>query len=1017
LLLAAFIGGAGLFAVRSLKPVPPEQLLAEGRERFAAGDFMSAENLAVQVLHRDPLEPDVRNAALLLAAQSASGRGDHLAAVEYSAQAADDESDIVTELQCLAGEILYEHLHQVGAAESRFRGVLQTQPDHVRANLGLSKVLALQTRNAESTPVELRLIRAGRLDRNRLLNLATGDLSYVDDQALSAYRAAEPQSPGLLLAAAQSARLQNQHDAARDYLLQAVEFDPEFIPAQAMLGTLLLELGADDEALRWGAKVEPLPNARLHPGIWSAWATLHARLGQNEAAARCFWEAFRLDAGSVEANYQLGQALHRLGRARDAAVLLERASLLEEYRRHITAAEWSGESVIERHRRAALLCHRLQLGWEEYGWAVLATAEPSGETAAWVHETIERLSLQLQTWPLSRFTGAALPVDPNGIERIPLPLWNANQPPPSPEERAGPLTENASELRFAEEAAARGLVFQYHNGADPAVRGLGRPFEFTGGGVGVIDYDRDGWPDVYLTQGAPHPEVSPPLAESDALFRNVGGTAFANVTLTGRLDEHRYSQGLAIGDYDGDGFPDAYIANIGANVLWRNNGDGTFVDVSAGLEPQDRQWTTSVLMADLTGDGLADLYDINYLSGPDVLSRRCRDQHGPLAPCTPQHFDGAPDVLWCNDGEGGFAQLPSAAAVLPYPGKGLGVVAADLTGAGRLTLFVANDGEANFLLHPVGEASQTSGEPLFEETAMISGVGLNRHGRPEACMGVVLEDLDGDQRLDLFVTNFADETNTLYRQEEGLFFTDVTPGSGMVQSSRPMLGFGAQAIDADFDGDLDLVVTNGHIDDDTRRGFQYEQRPQFFKNRGGAFAEISPESLGPYFQKRYLGRGLARLDWNRDGADDWIVTHLDAPAALVTNAVPERGHYLELRLIAAKGDRDAIGTEVTVTGGSQRQLRQVTAGDGYQASNERRLVFGTGASESVDVSIRWPSRARQEFRGLQTDSSWIVVEGRDRLWAMPAGATQPVTGTNRQSLDREARPAATGTAGPASLRH
>lgn len=994
LLLAAVIGGAGLSAARFLMPVPSERVLAQGRERFAAGDFASAERLAASVVHGHHDDPNVRNAALLLAAQAASAQGEHLAAVEYSAQAADGDPGSAAELQCLAGEILYEHLHRADAAERRFRDVLQGRPDHVRANLGLSKVLALQTRDSESIPVELRLIRAGRLDRNRLLNLAAGDLRYVDDQALAAYRAAEPTSPGLLLAAARIARFRNQNEAARKYLLQAVQVDPEFVPAQVMLGTLLLELGADDEARRWGASIEEAPQVRMHPGIWRAWGTLHARSGQEEAAARCFWEAFRLDAGSVETCYQLGQTLHRLGRAADAAVLLERASLLEEYRRHVMAVEGPGESIIERHRRAALLCRELDLGWEEYGWGMLAAAEPSGETAAWALETIDRLSPRLRTWPLRRFTGAALPVAPNGLERIPLPPWNGNPSPHSPADPAGALTETASHLQFVEEAAARGLEFQYHNGADPAIRGLGRPFEFTGGGVGVIDYDRDGWPDVYLTQGAPHPQASTLSAESDALFRNLGGSAFGNVTLAVRLDERRYSQGLAIGDYDGDGFPDAYIANIGANVLWRNNGDGTFEDVSGGLQPHDGQWTTSVLMADLTGDGLADLYDVNYLSGPDVLSRRCRDQHGPLAPCTPQHFDGAPDVLWRNDGAAGFAPVPSATAVLPFPGKGLGVAAADLQGSGRLSLFVANDGEANFLLHPGGEPLRAGGDPSFEETAMISGVALNRHGRPEACMGVVLEDLDGDQRLDLFITNFADETNTLYLQDEGLIFTDATPKSGMAESSRPMLGFGTQAIDAEFDGDLDLVVANGHIDDDTQRGFEYQQRPQFFENRGGAFAEAPPESLGSYFQKRYLGRGLARLDWNRDGAEDWIVTHLDAPAALVTNSVPERGRYVDLRLIGTSGDRDAVGAEVTVTDGARRQRRQVTAGDGYQASNERRLVFGAPTSEFVDVAIRWPSQARQEFQSVPTNSAWIVVEGRPRLWGMPARTPRSGTGSH-----------------------
>jgi hypothetical protein len=248
-------------------------------------------------------------------------------------------------------------------------------------------------------------------------------------------------------------------------------------------------------------------------------------------------------------------------------------------------------------------------------------------------------------------------------------------------------------------------------------------------------------------------------------------------------------------------------------------------------------------------------------------------------------------------------------------------------------------------------------------------------------MGVAAGDADGDGKLDLYVTNFYAEPNTLYLQGSGGMFVDATSVSGLRAPSYRMLGFGTQFIDGELDGELDLVVTNGHIEDLSYQQGPYHMPPQYFRGLGaGKFAELPPAELGEFFQGKYLGRGLARLDWNRDGREDFVVSHLGAPAALVANIAADTGHYLAVQLRGVKSARDAIGATVTIVAGGRRRTQWLTAGDGYQASNQRQLVFGLGPQTRVEkLLVRWPSGSRQEFADLAADQELILVEGSPRL--------------------------------------
>lgn len=556
-----------------------------------------------------------------------------------------------------------------------------------------------------------------------------------------------------------------------------------------------------------------------------------------------------------------------------------------------------------------------------------------------------------------------------------------DEPPPRLPQPPRPAA--SSIIRF--DVAAAEIDFRYFNSAVPATPGA-RMFEFTGGGVGAADFDLDGRPDLYFTQGCRWPPDPTQREFLDRLYRNLGDR-YIDVTDAAAIVEPGFSQGIACGDYNEDGFPDVYVGNIGGNRLFRNNGDGTFGSAlpdtrtpTAPEEPQQLVWTTSVAIADVNGDSLPDLFDANYVTGSDVYERIC-DHDGTPGVCSPTVFDAERDRFWLNRGDGTFSEVGQLVGLVASAGTGLGILAADFDESGRLSLFVANDARPN---HFFQNMTETAGAlPHFEENAAAFGLATDAAGSSQACMGIAAGDANGDGRLDLFVTNYVDESNTLYEQQADGTFADASRRAGLADPSRHLLGFGTQFLDANNDGWEDLVVANGHVDDFRFKGYAFDMPAEFFRNAAGVFHEEPPESLGFYFQNKHFGRGLARLDWNGDGRNEFAVSHLGEPAVLLTNASPTAGRSISLRFRATKSARDAIGTVVTIKTNRRRLVRQMTAGDGYQASNERKLVIGIGPADQVDsVSVRWASGHFDRFEALASGRTWLMIEGRSRPFAV-----------------------------------
>ena len=944
---------------------PSEVLLEQAREALTSKDYATAEDLCLRVLVRQgPSVP-----ALLIAGEAATKQGRLTEALGYYAQLpAEGGKDAALGLAA-AGDILI-HQHHASAAETQLRRALAIDPDLLFAHNRLAYLLGIEGRRWESLPHLFELLRAGQCSMEMLLLLGNRQAVLEPSGELEQFRQADPDDPLPLIGEARLAVGRTRIQEANRLLKEVLQKDPRQMEAQAELGKLLLA-NDDPQLTQW--LVEGSFLAEAHPDVWTTRGLWAKQRGDEKGAARCYWEALRRDPGHLAATYQLAVTLESLGESDASRRLSDRAVRLQKLC-GVLDLLFSDRENMRLLRSAAELTESLGCIWEAWGWhRVILMVDPQ---VSWAQEGLRRLQADLQSGP-PLVVDAENPARQLDLSNFELPRWDAGISSPQPLQREEPKYRAA----FTNLASQAGIDFRYFAGSDSFEDGR-RMHEFTGGGVAVLDYDADGWPDVYLTQGCRWPPQPGQTECLDRLYRNRGDGTFEDVTERSLLVEDRFSQGVAAGDFNNDGFADLYVANVGGNRLFVNQGDGTFRDETAAAGIEGEAWTTSCLLADLNGDGLPDLYDVNYVQGDDVYQRTC-DQNGRRRACSPAIFEPQADRFYLNLGDGRFEEQTAAAGLDVSGGNGLGAVAADFDGSGRLSLFVANDQDANFYFF--NHTPRPGDAPKFVEQGVLSGLAYDAEGKAQACMGVAAGDVNDDGRLDLFVTNFYQESNTLYVQDASGLFADATAASGLRGPSYEMLGFGAQFIDGELDGYQDLVLTNGHVDDFTHQQISYQMSPQYFRGLGqGKFAERPAAELGAFFQGKYLGRGLARLDWNRDGREDFVVSHLDAPAAVVTNTSTETGHYLALQLRGVKSSRDAVGAVVTLESAGRRRALWLAAGDGYQASNQKQLVFGLGSEQQAEkLLVRWPSGLIQEFADLAADQTLVLIEGALRPAPLP----------------------------------
>ena len=513
--------------------------------------------------------------------------------------------------------------------------------------------------------------------------------------------------------------------------------------------------------------------------------------------------------------------------------------------------------------------------------------------------------------------------------------------------------------------------------------------ELATGGVALFDYDGDGWLDVYLVNGSTYAALKGlEPAPRAALFHNNHDGTFTDVTAKAGVSNDRWGFGVTVGDYNNDGWPDLYVTNFGKNRLYRNNGDGTFTDVAeqAGVAVSGKTpiWTTAAAFGDYDRDGNLDLFVAGYLKfdpdhppvpgSPDVGRNFC-EYRGQTTPCGPRGLPGERDFLFHNNGDGTFTEVAEKAGVSDPNGYyGFAAAWVDVDDDGWLDLLVVNDSTPNYLY-------RNRGDGTFEDVSLASGFALNENGREQASMGIAVGDYDNDGRVDLYVTNFSDDYNTLYHNEGGGNFLDITFQLGLGEPTIPFLGWGTGFIDYDNDGRKDIFVANGHVYrsvDKTDWGTTWAQRPQLFRNLNGARFQEVPPATGSGLAVLASARGAAFGDIFNDGHIDVVMNNLDGPPTVLRNVVRNGNHWLLLKLIGGpKSPRDATGAVVFLTAGGLRQRGDLLGGGSYSSHSDQRLHFGLGTATQVEkLEIRWPGGLRESASVPGVDRILTIVEGK-----------------------------------------
>ena len=522
-------------------------------------------------------------------------------------------------------------------------------------------------------------------------------------------------------------------------------------------------------------------------------------------------------------------------------------------------------------------------------------------------------------------------------------------------------------FQLADVTGQAGLTFQHNNGA------FGAKYlpETMGPGCAFLDYDKDGWLDILLINGQDWPGHKRQRS-TPRLYRNNRNGTFTDVTKAAGLDVELYGMGVAVADFDNDGFPDLYITALGQNRLFRNTGRGSFVDVTAAAGLGNRQsFSTSAMWVDIDRDGHLDLFVCNYVRWAAAQDVFCSLDGKAKSYCTPEAFRGTTSWLFRNRGNGTFEDITARSGLFDASSKSLGVTMLDFDQDGWLDLFVANDTQPNKLYRNNHEAT-------FRESAVRSGVAFGDDGRARAGMGVDAGDYRRTGREAIAVTNFDNEMMALFDAGEG-GFSDRAQAAGVGAATRSRLGFGCLFLDVNLDGHLDLLAVNGHIDDTVRnlnKGLFHAQSPNLFLNNGtGGFRDVAAEAGADFYAPK-VARGLTLGDFDRDGDQDVLITTNGGAAYLYRNDITNGNRSIRFHLEGRKSNRDAIGAVVRIFAADGVQMRTVRSGSSYLSASPLAVTFGVGRADRIErVVVYWPSGRTDEFKSLAVGRTYHCVEG------------------------------------------
>jgi hypothetical protein len=517
---------------------------------------------------------------------------------------------------------------------------------------------------------------------------------------------------------------------------------------------------------------------------------------------------------------------------------------------------------------------------------------------------------------------------------------------------------------FEDRSARSGIAFVLHNAGSPERHQI----ETMAGGVAVFDYDNDGYPDIYFTNGAEQPSLAKTGPQyRNRLYRNRHDWTFEDVTDKAGVSGAGYNIGVAAGDYDNDSHADLFVTGVKGNTLFHNRGDGTFEDVTRAAGLESRDWAVAAAWVDYDNDGRLDLFVVNYVKWDPATEPFCGDAaRGIRTYCHPRYYEPLASRLYHNNGDGTFADVSVASGIAAHKGKGMGVAIADYDHDGLMDIFVANDTMPNFLFH-------NEGGGRFREVALAAGVGLNDDGKALSSMGADFRDLDNDGWEDLAITALTNQTFPVFRNLGHGLFREITYSSHVGAITAQLSGWSMGIFDFDNDGWKDIFAAGGDVQDNTEMLTSGKSRQQDLLLLNDAHSGFHGVPAGP----SALNRGVAFGDFDRDGRVDAIVTRLNEPPVLLRNVMGAGNHWLGLKLIGERSNRDAIGARVTVRSGATTQVNRVTTSTGYACASELAVHFGLGRSlRAESVEIEWPSGSRQSLTNVAADS-YVTV--RERL--------------------------------------
>lgn len=930
-------------------------------------DYASAEQSAAQALLENPENAD----AILVAAQIAAEQGDHPKAIELCSSV-DPESRLgirAVELHCK--QML--QMDRIGEATEVLLAAIAVRPEVIEWRHQAWALLNRLGRRDEASQHASALCRTGLATEPEMHSLIRRSEAFPR-KLNEGEQPSEFFEPGLGMARWFST--QEDYPRALEELRPVMQGQQQpSAAAKALYGRLLAETQAFDEFPAWQASCDE--ETQAFGDYWTAMGTFFYDQREFQASARALLEAIYRNPTDRLTYQRLSRVFNTLQQPEQAFRFRQRGIKIYETENMSTNLLETDDPI---HRRdLAKHLQDMMRPFEVLQWTLLnstlaptegqTAGVPSQETILGQIETQRNTLLQMKE-AYTAASEAALA----GLSRDNFPLRGglellANAPQKVPDPTEGEI-DLLTQPRLVNRASEVGLDFQWYQDVEINLASI--PIhESVGGGIAAVDYDLDGWPDVYLAQGSGDPPTNQ-CTRSNVLFRNLSGRFF-EVTELSNTGDRNYSSGLAAGDVNQDGFPDLWLGSLGHNRLLVNNGDGTFREATESLGQFEDLFSTSLAIADINGDTLPDLFETNYIVMDGAFALPKKDADGNEILPGPLDHVAELDRWFENLGDGSF-RIHKIDQDVADRGTSLGIIVTDMDNDGSNEVFVGNDVRGNHLLVHTGNNQMVN-------TADAKGVARGFNGIANGCMGIAAADFNRDGLLDLHITNFFNESANLYVQSSGDLFADYAIRYDIDRLSKPMVGFGTKAIDVDRNGWTDLLVTNGHIFDTQVFGdAQFQMPPQMLMSRGRRFELTTVEDESGYWEGLYLGRAMTTIDYDRNGSTDVLIGHLDQPLALLDNETDTAGNWLQLDLVGTVSERDAIGARVVVTVGEDSFTQWMTAGDGYFSSDEPFLDFGLGTGGNVgELDVFWPSGDRQTFKDVPLNQRYLIVEGESEL--------------------------------------